>query len=76
MSVKYLNYTSICVKNFTWKIVENGCRVCSHLKFNSLCKNNLKVKQQVEAAATLFNLKSSWRNSEEVDFKNLTLFLL
>ena len=48
------------MKNFTWKIVGNGCR----------------VNQQVEVAAILFNFKSSWRNSEEVDFKNLTLFLL
>ena len=64
------------MKNFTWKIVENGCRVCSHLKFDSHCKNNSKVKQQVEAAAILFNFKSSWSNSGEVDFQNLTVFLL
>ena len=51
---------STWTKNFTWKIVGNGCR----------------VNQQVEAVAILFNFKSSWRNLEEVDFKNLTLLLV
>ena len=48
------------MKTFTWKIVGNGCR----------------VNQQVAAAAILSNFIRSWRNSEEVDFKNLTLLLL